>query len=360
MIPLFLDGVAFVGVKDGALTIKGKSPDKSFQLGRFEETIEREHSKGGRPDEVIKYDCIIAPRGYGQISMGAIWWLSQHNIPIYWVDLNGDVYSELLPNQTQFHGSVRLGQYEIHAHDKKRGDYITKQILEKKVETQFANLKSMGQTISTSEIVNISRHEGRLANYYFSKIRQVLLANPKSAWAGKKFVARRGLHQKGNQHAVDPFNVVLNLNAKLLEGQITRLLISFGADPCIGFAHGEGDKHKQRPLTYDVMELGRFIAEKTAVELFTEGILSQEDFMIGKGLTVLLTQEASRKVIKKFAENFSNYYLPIRQTVSRLCEFFSGDSKVFEPIATPVKRWVGEDRRRALNNQKHPVLEVFA
>jgi CRISPR/Cas system-associated endonuclease Cas1 len=171
MNPLILEDVCFMKIKDGNLVIMGKErKDYVFPIGRFETRTESEsvtyEKHGVANTEVEKFDSIICPRGFGSVTMSAVWWLSQHHIPIYFIDLNGEMYSSLIPTETQLHGHVRFGQYRTYENKEKRG-YLSKQIIAAKIKTQMLLLESLGLKQVRDRAVGQDQRKAGTSMWYF-------------------------------------------------------------------------------------------------------------------------------------------------------------------------------------------------
>lgn len=84
----------------------------------------------------IPYDSIIIPRApYGMLSAPAIVWLANHGLSVRFIRLNGEIYSELLPQDSQLHGLLRYKQYETFQIPTKRL-HIASQIVKAKIESE--------------------------------------------------------------------------------------------------------------------------------------------------------------------------------------------------------------------------------
>jgi CRISPR-associated protein Cas1 len=104
--------------------------------------------------------------------------------------------------------------------------------------------------------------------------------------------------EKRSQHpALDMFNSLLNYAYGMLYGKIESALIRAGIDPYIGLFHR--DEYNRPVFVYDVIEVFRYWADITVIDLCMQQIIFPEFFDTGNG-SWLLNADGKRILIQSF------------------------------------------------------------
>lgn len=164
-----------------------------------------------------------------------------------------------------------MGQYDTFR-DLFKKDYLQKQILKAKLESQVRFLSSLDEDckkvisilksnireISNSDTKRLLPLEGHASREYF-KIYSTFFDQKYS------FEARRGFTGNTKQNATDVINALLNYGYTVLAGEITKYINGYGLDPYYSFYHKNHESFQS--LTYDLIEPFRCLVEKTVYRL---------------------------------------------------------------------------------------------
>jgi CRISP-associated protein Cas1 len=268
---------------------------------------EKEHKVESYFPSRFPYERIVIS-GNGILSTQAIKTLSEHNVNLIFTDSYGNPVSSLNFPMVSLVGSQnRMGQYDTFRNNIKK-DYLQRQILKAKFESQIRFLNSLGedcrkvisilqQTIreipnsDTRRLLSLEAHASR---EYFKLY---------SSFFDEKFgfEHRRGFTGNTKQNATDVINALLNYGYTILAGQITKYINGYGLDPYYSFYHKNHESFQS--LTYDIIEPFRGLVEKTVYRLGTAKnkklkIKKNQHIKHVKSGMVLLDSE----LIKKFLE----------------------------------------------------------
>jgi CRISPR-associated protein Cas1 len=155
-------------------------------------------------------------------------------------------------------------------------------------------------------------------------------------------------------------NSLRNYGYGILEAKVRLSLQRAGLDPDIGFLHSS--QPGATPLVYDVMELFRWLADLTVVELVESKSIRPEDFTTDPEYKVFLKEEAAHRVVERLSQNFNRTVKVGRQNfrydtildlgVRKLVRYIQGDSRTIDfscPFAVDDSNADAELRERLLN-----------
>ena len=245
--------------------------DNQIVLKNGKHFYEKEHQVETHFPSRFPYERIVIS-GKGMISTESIKVLSENNVNVILTDSFGNPVSSL--NFTMISGigsQNRMGQYDTFR-DSIKKDYLQRQILKAKLESQVRFLSSLDddcrkvtsilqQTIreipnsNTRRLLTLEAHASR---EYFK--RYSLFFDERFG-----FEYRRGFTGNTKQNATDVINALLNYGYTVLAGEITKSIVGLGLDPYYSFYHKNHESFQS--LTYDVIEPFRWIVEKTAYRL---------------------------------------------------------------------------------------------
>jgi CRISPR-associated protein Cas1 len=161
-----------------------------------------------------------------------------------------------------------------------------------------------------SEILNaigyIEKYENRLSESGFSSISNA--AETFRGWEGacsRRYFECINFHlpdayrfERRSQHpALDMFNSLLNYAYGMLYGKIESSLIRAGIDPYIGIFHR--DEYNKPVLVYDVIEVFRYWADITVINLCMQQIIFPDFFDVDNG-AYFLNHDGKRILIQSF------------------------------------------------------------
>jgi CRISPR-associated protein Cas1 len=189
------------------------------------------------------FENVVLSNPNGVVTIAAMRWLSRNNIPILFMNFDGELLSVLDMPQTD--GKTRLRQYEYY--QSKRVE-IGKQFIIGKVRhtedfvnwlssrypidiKRFAFSEAYQKLEDAKTLKSVLGIEGITANTYWSEMTKVF--DETKLPRGNRDVGRTNRPM----NAIDEVNALLNYGYTYLESLIQKCLIGNGLDPCIGFVH---------------------------------------------------------------------------------------------------------------------------
>ena len=261
------------------------------------------------PGELNIPSRIILIDGSGNITLGALDWLSEQGVHLIRLKWNGEITN--LSTPSGYSGNLGNIQWQLatQANNKARLEFAS-QLIRRKLEATLFNLENLfppskpadraiKNTISAigalrnyqpRDLSNLLGFEGGLAANYFAAWRQLPI-NWKSAsqypipdeW--RKYISRSNLNPKPkNYGATHPINAMLNYAYKVLETNIRIHCIIEGYDPSIGILHtGKRNKYSNEPsFVLDLMEPYRPVIDREIIGIIKNEKLTGADFNIQK------------------------------------------------------------------------------
>ena len=232
----------------------------------------------------IEYDSIVLENASGQISLAALRWLSKHNIPIFFLDFNGETISSILP-PVPVKADIRVAQIQAAINPEKKlaiarafvQGKLNRSIevltwLSERYDIQKELVAAKGEavkTLQTQTVNELRTVEGRTALRYWETFRKIL---PESL----HFEGRvTGTH---NENANDPFNACLNYSYGFLKVVCHMAINTVGLEPAVGFLHETSAYQTAESLVYDVEEPFRFLADVCVIKAFESQTFAPQDF----------------------------------------------------------------------------------
>jgi len=280
---------------------------------------------------------IVIVDGKGNITFDAMQWLSRHNVPLIYLNWQGEVISAI--GNSGCIANPELIRAQITAREgSSRFKFANWLILEKiknsmlmiektfspspAAELSLMRLKLVENQIrknppkSKSVLLNL---EARAATAYF-----ICWHSYPLKWKnlGKKpipsdwhRIGPRMATHSGNQFARHPVNAMLNYAYGILENRIRELVISMGFDQTLGFIHA---RNRQAPnFIFDLMEPLRPIVDHEIIEFVKQHVFLPTDFILDKrGVCKLHPQFA--KHIVRLMEDITEFDKPTKSTLSKL------------------------------------------
>jgi CRISPR-associated endonuclease Cas1 len=234
-----------------------------------------------------------------------ITYLLKHNISILFLDYKSNLIGDLHSNSNPFYSSnLHKSQYIL---DNNKKLELSKMIIKEKINNQNKILTSLNQNLISQKIIdqletsisikNIIALEAGSTKEYWKGIKNCL----SSEW---NFIARtqRVRNYAHPLNAKDKFNSLLNYSYALLVGELTRTSYGIGFDIYESFMHKK--KRGLRGFVYDTIEMFRFIAEDSCLNLSKNTDLLKKGFYKDKEGTFYLTDEFLPVVIDMFYNEF--------------------------------------------------------
>jgi len=261
----------------------------------------------------IPYDSIIIDGHYGSISFEAMRWLSKHDVSIVLLNWNGNLLSNMMPQET-LNAQLKIKQYEKYLNPDLRL-YIAGQIVKQKVKSSLSLLKALSnfydidfstinkeiERVDYNNINSLMMYEGRIASAYWSELTKIFNSLAKDF----HFEGRKNLSYSWNMNASDPINALLNYGYAILESMVRKDINTIGLDVSIGYLHEIApSKH---PLVYDLQELFRYVIDYSIIELM-ETKLKKSDFITTENYHIRLKSNTAKLLIEKIKNNFNQRY----------------------------------------------------
>lgn len=245
--------------------------DNQIVLKNGRHFYEKEHEIESFFPSRFPYERIIIS-GKGIITTEAIKSLSKSNVNVILTDSYGNPVSSMnFPMVSGIGTRNRMGQYDTFRDESKK-NYLQKQILKAKLESQvrflssldedcskvISTLKEIIREIPNCDIRRLLTLEGHSSREYF-KLYSTFFDQKYS------FEARRGFTGNTKQNATDVINALLNYGYAVLAGEISKQINGLGLDPYYSFYHKNHESFQS--LTYDLIEPFRWLVEKTVYRL---------------------------------------------------------------------------------------------
>lgn len=232
----------------------------------------------------IEYDSIILENATGQISLAALRWLSQHNIPIYFLDFDGSTISCILPSNP-IKADLRVSQIQA-SNDTEKKFQVAHAIIKAKISRSLQVLDFLAERYDIQREVQLAKREvARLERV--ETVPQVRTVEGRTAlryWEAfakvvpEPFGFEGRLTTSHNNNASDPANAALNYGYGFLKILCRTAINSVGLEPAVGFLHETASAQTAESLVYDLEEPFRWLVDLCVIDAFESGVLSHQDF----------------------------------------------------------------------------------
>ncbi|SHO47084.1 CRISPR-associated endonuclease Cas1 [Nitrosotalea sinensis] len=249
----FLKGYGFsIKVKDSKIVLKNCSDP-------FKEPEIEEWYVNNMPYEKI----VLSGKGY--VSTEALALLSEHNRNLILLDVYGRPITYLNPVvESLTNTNYRIGQYDTFRDESKR-DYLSRQIVKAKLDSQINFLKSTNRSEFDGSISKLESLKNQIeydtpilleknsATIYFKEYQKLI---PKRF----EFHSRNNVSlTTSKRNATDVINALLNYGYTVLAGEISKFINGMGLDAYYGFYHKNQSGFQM--LVYDIMEPFRWLVD---------------------------------------------------------------------------------------------------
>ncbi|QLH06932.1 CRISPR-associated endonuclease Cas1 [Nitrosopumilus ureiphilus] len=195
----------------------------------------------------MPYEKIILS-GKGYVSTEALSLLSQNNRNVILVDTYGKPITYCNSMMDSLTGTkYRIAQYDTFR-DPTKCEYLTKQILTAKKESQLKLLKLIG-----SDVVSLPEKEHLASKIHFAEYAKFIPERYGFNSRNQSFI------RTSKNNATDIINALLNYGYSVLAGEISKFVCGFGLDPYFGFMHRSHTGFQ--PLVYDIIEPFRWLVD---------------------------------------------------------------------------------------------------
>ena len=250
----FLKGYGFaISVKDSKIVLKNNYDP--FSEPEYEEWYANK----------MPYEKIVLS-GKGYISTEALSLLSQNNRNVILLDTYDKPVTYMNPVMESLTATnYRIAQYDTFRNKEKR-EYLARQIVKAKLESQINFLKSLNNDLVSDEIKTLDSflQSGNYAEHKASKV--YFKAFAKLIPIRYEFVSRNQnfIGNKKN-NAPDVINALLNYGYTVLAGEISKFVNGIGLDAYYGFYHKQHTGFQ--PLVYDLIEPFRWLVDYSVYKL---------------------------------------------------------------------------------------------
>jgi len=201
----------------------------------------------------MPYEKIILS-GKGYVSTEALSLLSENNRNVILVDTYGKSVTYCNGMMDSLTGTkYRIAQYDTFR-NKEKCDYLTKQILSAKKESQLKLFKMIG-----SKITELPEKENISAKIYWSEFAKFIPEKYGFNSRNQSFI------RTSKNNATDIINALLNYGYSVLAGEISKFVGGFGLDPYFGFMHKSHTGFQ--PLVYDLIEPFRWLVDYSVFKI---------------------------------------------------------------------------------------------
>jgi len=201
----------------------------------------------------MPYEKIVVS-GKGYISTEAMSLLSENNRNLILVDTYGKPITFCNGMMDSLTGTqYRMGQYDTFRDESKR-QYLTKQIISAKKQSQLKLLKKIGSSVRI-----LSDNESVASRDYFTEFAKFI---PERYGFSSR---NQGFTRISKNNATDVINALLNYGYSVLASEISKYVCSIGLDGYFGFMHKSHTGFQ--PLVYDLIEPFRGIVDYSVYKI---------------------------------------------------------------------------------------------
>ncbi|MCH8915707.1 MAG: CRISPR-associated endonuclease Cas1 [Thaumarchaeota archaeon] len=247
----------------------------------------------------MPYDRIVL-QGKGYISTESLSLLSENNRTVILLDNRGNPVTFCSGMRNSLTATkYRMAQYDTFR-DKAKTDYLTKQILKAKLESQIRFLKSTGNSEILANIHKLERSgisEAVSSRYYFDCFAK-LIDNR------FEFTKRNSIRIE-KKNATDVINALLNYGYSVLAGQISAYINGVGLDAYYGFMHKNHVSFQS--LVYDMMEPFRWLVDYSVWKISdakSKNRISRKQYSHSREGNVVLEYDLIRKFLELLERTF--------------------------------------------------------
>ena len=256
----------------------------------------------------MPYEKIILS-GKGFVSTEALAMLSESNRNVMLLDTQGNPQCMMSGVMSSFTATnYRIGQYDTFRIPEKR-DYLSRQIVTAKIESQIQFLKSTKNDTIQSSIKKLEKHLNHLEdNILHSEAvtsRIYFGAYTKLIDERFEFSARNSFSAR-KYGATDVINALLNYGYSVLAGEISKFIHGVGLDPYYGFYHKNHTSFQS--LVYDLMEPFRWLVECAVWQISNAKSthrISKKQYSRTKKGTIVLEYDLIKSFLELLERQFS-------------------------------------------------------
>ena len=256
----------------------------------------------------MPYEKIVIS-GKGYISTEAMSVLSENNRHVILVDTYGNPVTFLEPVRSSLTATqYRMGQYDTFR-DKKKCEYLSKQIVKTKLDSQIRFLESTEKKELLSGISKLKQYRKLLDHTNPKQIEAVssrIYFREYSKLIDERFqFTKRNSIQIQKYNATDVINALLNYGYSVLAGEISKFVNGVGLDAYYGFYHHRHTSFQS--LVYDIIEPFRWIVECGVWKMSdakSRNRISKKQYAFTREGKVVLDSELIRRFLEVLERTF--------------------------------------------------------
>jgi CRISPR-associated protein Cas1 len=321
------------------------------------------------PPRQIPHDSIVVEGHSGYVSMQALHWLARNNTPLFIMNYDGAIISQVLPS-IPIKADLRIAQIDASRAPEKKFR-IAKALVQSKISRSLQILDSLAERYDITRQVQVTKREtmkfskactvaklrtveGRTALRYWEAYRKCL---PEPLRFQGRMVKTKAMN------AIDPVNLALNYGYGFLKCECRTAANAVGLESAVGFLHESSAQQTRESLVYDLMEPFRFLVDLAVIQSFETGRLDTGSFYFaeqdysyhfeldakGRFLDILREQFRSRV---HYGGKPMRWDTVIREKAVELSRFLMGRSSIIEfnePAPILERKDDREIRERILN-----------
>jgi len=265
-----------------------------LRVGNIEERSElcvtdgRQESKDGEtyvfPPRQFPNDSIIVEGHSGYISMQALHWLARNNTPLFIMNYDGAIISQILP-AIPIKADLRIAQIDA-SRDPKTKLVIAKTLVQAKIVRSLQVLDSLAERYDVAKEAQVAKHEAMKMDKV-STVAQLRTVEGRTAlryWEAYRKCMPEPLRFQGRMvktkamNAIDPVNLALNYGYGFLKCECRTAVNSVGLEPALGFLHEPANYMTRESLVYDLEEPFRWLVDLAVIKSFETGRLDVDSF----------------------------------------------------------------------------------
>jgi len=250
----------------------------------------------------MPYEKIVIS-GKGYISTEAMSVLSENNRHVILVDTYGNPITFLEPVRSSLTATqYRMGQYDTFR-DKTKCEYLAKQIVKAKIDSQIRFLESTEKEELFQGILKLKQYRKSLDHVNPKQIEAVssrIYFREYSKLIDSRFeFSKRNSIQIQKNNATDVINALLNYGYTVLAGEISKFVNGIGLDAYYGFYHHNHTSFQS--LVYDMIEPFRWLVECAVwkmSEAKSANRISKKQYAFSREGNVVLDSELIRRFLE--------------------------------------------------------------
>jgi CRISPR-associated protein Cas1 len=264
---------------------------------------------------------IVIVDGNGNVTLDALGWLAEQNVPLVRIDWRGNITTVIGNNAGPDHRLVRA---QLAAQgDKKAALKIATSLIVAKLTNSVETLRTLPPSARTEKAIAVQLDgvrelkrstpksigsliglEGKSAQAYFAAWQGLPLR-----WKGigrkpipndwRTFAARTSLQstKPQNRNASHPVNAMLNYAYAVLESRVRSEIVANGYDPMIGYLHSYSKD--RAAFVFDLIEPLRPVVDQAVLDLVRSQLFEPADFTIGTDGVCRLNPELAKLLVAR-------------------------------------------------------------